>query len=1507
LLSESLSEDGKMVGHVKRIVLTCLSLSLFTCPAWASGPLFINEVMAANSSVIKDPQGQYDDWIEIYNAGDRSIDVGGMYLTDDLSDPTKWRIPANKPATTTIAAGGFLILWMDGDTADAGLHAGFKLRAEGEEIALFDKDGTTLVDSMTFKNLPGDTSYARLPDGGQWQFMVSPTPGGPNLLAYSGTVADVEFSHDRGFYDTPFDVALTCKTAGVTIYYTVDGTEPYIRSHGLPIGRVYAGPIPITKTTCLRAIAVKPEWLSHGSITHTYIFLSNVLVQPAKPSGFPQSWGSKAADYEMDPDIVKNARYAPLMNESLLSIPSISVVAGMTDLFDSQKGIYANPTQTGVTWERPCSVELIYPDGTPGFQVNCGIRIQGGAFRSWGLTVKKSFRLLFKSIYGPSELHYPLFGDGAVDHFNTITLRAGANDGYSWNAARYTEQYTRDEFGRVLQRTTGNPGSHGMFAHLYVNGLYWGLYNPSERPDASFSASYCGGQADDWDSLHDAVAGTGDTAAWSQMLSLCRAAATSNDAYQRLQGRNPDGTPNPAYPNLLNVTNYIDYLIVNLWGGNWDWPWKNWYAARDRRANSTGYQFYCWDYENTMGNNRDRSPLNKNALNNSFSSAGEPHQSLKQNAEYRMLFADRVHRFMLNGSALTPTPLISRYESLAAMVEKAIIAESARWGDQSFAQPLTQQDWLTERNWILNTYLPQRTAIVLDQFRSASLYPNVEAPTYYISNNYQHGGHITSADSLSLRSSGFAMYYTLDGSDPRSSGQSSQPGGAGSTTIVAENAAKRVLVPTGPISDAWRGGQLFDDAAWTSVTGSPGGVGFERSTGYEQFISFDTGGQMYSKQPSCYIRIPFTLNSGLGASDTVQLRARYDDGFIAYINGVEIARANFTGEPAWNSGASTQNSDADAVILADIHAPNAKNAIRQGLNILAIQAMNAGSSSSDFLLSVTLTSTQSSSGGDGNASTGATRYNGPIKLSHSARVKARTLTGSTWSALNEAVFAVGPVAQSLRISEIMYHPADTGKPTDPNTEFIELTNIGSETINLNLVTFANGVDFTFPSFELAPGRYCLVVRDTAAFEAKYGSGLPVAGRYAGNLNNAGERLELLDAAGTVIHDFRFEDDWFDITDGQGFSLTARDLQADPNTLGDKSVWRPSAKAGGSPGADDSGQVPLPGAVVINELLASSQGTSPDWIELHNTTNQTVSIGGWFLSDDPNNLTKYRIASGASIPAGGYIVFYENRHFGNRADPGCKEPFALSADGETVYLHSGSNGVLTGYSGQEKFDASEAGVSLGRHEKTTGAYSFVALSKPTPGAANATPQVGPVVINEIMYHPDAPADAEYVELLNITGDPVTLYDIDTETPWRFTDDPDDPAIDLLLPTDVPVVLGPGEYLVLAKDESLLRSKYNVPANVKVLAWGAGNLADGVEKTQISKPGDTDGQDNRIWIRVDRVVYSDGSHPLDFPGGVDPWPVQADGQGSSLSRIAPAAYGNDPTNWRARSPSPGRANP
>jgi len=187
-------------------------------------PVRINEFMAANSSTAADPQGDYDDWIELVNAGAVPVDLSGMYLTDDRDNPTAWQIPAG----TVLGAGQYLLIWADNEVSDAGLHAGFGVASEGERIALFAADGVTLIDEVAFGGQRADISYGRLPDTDDaWGYMLAATPGSGNSAAYEGKVADTKFSHDRGFYEAPFEVTITCETPGAEIYYTTDGSAPF--------------------------------------------------------------------------------------------------------------------------------------------------------------------------------------------------------------------------------------------------------------------------------------------------------------------------------------------------------------------------------------------------------------------------------------------------------------------------------------------------------------------------------------------------------------------------------------------------------------------------------------------------------------------------------------------------------------------------------------------------------------------------------------------------------------------------------------------------------------------------------------------------------------------------------------------------------------------------------------------------------------------------------------------------------------------------------------------------------------------------------------------------------------------------------------------------------------------------------------------------------------------------------------------------------------------------------
>ncbi|UCE48204.1 MAG: lamin tail domain-containing protein, partial [Phycisphaerales bacterium] len=349
---------------------------------------------------------------------------------------------------------------------------------------------------------------------------------------------------------------------------------------------------------------------------------------------------------------------------------------------------------------------------------------------------------------------------------------------------------------------------------------------------------------------------------------------------------------------------------------------------------------------------------------------------------------------------------------------------------------------------------------------------------------------------------------------------------------------------------------------------------------------------------------------------------------------------------------------------------------------------------------------------------------------------------------------------------------------------------------------------------------------------------------------------------------------------------------------------------GTPGSDDSGILPNPGAVVINEVMSHSNA-GPDWIELYNTTSEPINIGGWYLSDNDRSdpcLMKYRIADGTTIDANSYIVFYEDANFNNPSDPGYRVPFGLSENGEEAclssYLHT--DGTLTGYREVEDFGAAQTNVSFGRYFKSsTGNFNFVAMDSNTPGLPNDDPKVGPIVINEIMYNPPSGnQDEEYIELYNIMPYPVTLYRTDKYLPWRFTD-----GIDYTFKASPPVTIYGYSYLLVVKDKGDFTARFGskVPYGVDVVGSYSGRLSNAGERVGLGMPGDVDEDDRRYYIRIDRVNYSDGLHPEDCPGGVDLWPVLADGYGFSLSRKVSSDYGNDVANWQAALPTPGFANP
>jgi len=1174
---------------------------------------------------------------------------------------------------------------------------------------------------------------------GDESFFQTATPGGFNTAAVYNRVAPVVASAGRAFCTSAQSVALATGTPGATIRYTLDGSTPSLDPG---TSATYTGPLTIDKTSTLRYAAFKSGYDASEVVTQTYIFPADVLAQSpageapviANPPGAVQAtttWptgpvNGQVLDYGMDPDIVNNPQWSATLVDDLKAIPSFSIVTDLAHLLDPATGIYTNPGGDQIAWERPCSLELIHPDGSPGFQINCGVRIRGGFSRSTD-NPKHAFRFFFRSSYGAAKLDYPLFGGspGAAEEFDKFDLRCAQN--YSWSYGGDSRGiFIRDAVARDMQLAAGSVSSHGGYYHLYVNGQYWGLFNIDERPDANFGATYFGGDADDYDAVkvdpdigYNIEATDGTTDAWHALWELADTGLSgsftetlNNTTYQRLLGNDPDGTPNPGYPVLVDPVNLIDSMLIIYWGGNLDAPISNflgnaspnnWFGVRDRTGGHGGFRFILHDSEHTLLDlHQDRTgpwPAGSSAQQGTAAFGKSSPQYLFQQCihaqEFRTLFADRAYRHMDHGGVLTPAGATAIFDAHAAAIDRAVVAESARWGDAKTATPLTRNDWLSEINNVRNNFLPGRTAVVLGQFRAQGWYPAFDPPVLGPrGGTVEPGSNITITAGAGTPADGI-IYITTDGTDPRFFG---------------------------------------------------GGV---------------------------------------------------------------------------NPGA---------------------------------RAITGGTS---------------------------------IPINVSQVVRARTRSGTTWSALEDVAFYVTQDYSSLALTEINYHPLPAGSVDGDDFEFLEFKNTGTGALDLGGLVFTSGITFTFPAGTvLAPGEFFVLARNTTRFQSRYGFA-PDGVFAAGGLNNSGEALTLVHSTGGIVLSVTYSDTipWPPAADGLGFTAVPATTACNPDNGRN---WRASAAVHGSPAADDPA-VAIP-AIVVNEALTRSTAPLVDTVELFNPTATAVDLGGWWLTDDPKTPQKYRIPGGTVIAAGGYAVFDETQF---NPTPGSAPSFALGSTGDEVYLFSGDgSGQITGYSHGFDFAAGENGVSFGRYLNSVGDEHFPRQTQRTFPGANAGPLVGPLVIDEVMYNP-YPGYDEYVEIRNLSATTVNLYDTaNPSNTWKVG------GLAYSFPTGSAIPSG-GLVLVVGIDPGTFRNKYAVPPAVQVFGPFPGTIQDGGERISLEMP-DTpvveDGTTVVPYVVIDTVRYNDQL----------PWPVAADGGGPSLQRVDPDAYADDPANWFADGATPGAAN-
>jgi hypothetical protein len=999
-------------------------------------------------------------------------------------------------------------------------------------------------------------------------YLAFPSPGAFNGDTFGGFVSDTNFSVGRGFFDTPFDVEITTATTDAEIRYTLNGDPPTATT-----GTVYSTPVTISQTSVLRAAAFKDGLVPTNVDTQTYIFVDDVVQQDAahatNVAGLPAIWGSQVPDYGLDTRVTVDA-HGDTIRDDLKTIPSLSIVMDSDDMFGSG-GIYSNPNSRGSAWERATSLELIdpaAPDGSKDFQVDCAIRIQGGAFRNFSLSLKKSFRVLFKSAYGPSKLRYPFFGEDAAQQFDTLTFRMEANDGYQWDN-RTDVQYARDEFGRRTQLAMGWPAGHGRYMHIYINGVYWGAYNTIERPDAAFAATYFDDVSkDQWDGLNNGSAiNEGTTATWNTLNNLVGGITTAADEAERTaiymdaQGLNPDGSEDPASEDFINVENYIDYLLINWYGGNSDWPGNNWYAGRARGLGSEGFHFFMWDAEWSLflNSNNDRTGATNGVC--------APYGHLRNSQEFRVLFGDRAHKALFNGGPLTPQPCIDRWVDITNKHTSFMTGELARWGDQH-GTLRTMQNWISANDRIRDDWMATRTPGFVNVLKGATLYPETDAPVFS-----QHGSSVSSDTPLTMATDADKIYYTLDGSDPRQLGGAVNPnalvasfGGGGPTpiTYMTTGYVWKYLDDGSDQGTAWRD-VGFDDSTWNS---GPSQLGYgSDNEGSGTLLSF--GPDSGNKYPTTYFRTTVDIPDP-SVWNHFLLRIKYDDGAAIYINGDEIERPALAPSAPFDAFATGNVADENS--FKDFSIDISKFAA--GTNTIAVEVHQGSGGSSDIRLDMILRGEIAPGGG--------ANVTDPFFLTEPTMLRARSFSSGSgeWSALNEAFFSIDTVpadATNLVISELHYRPENPTLPAElaessdrDDYEFVELQNIGSQIIDLSNVKFELGIDYTFPDLTfLDAGARLILVNNLAAFQIRY-PGITPFTEYSGNLSNDGEQIQLLDASGTDLRNFTYNDQlpWPTAPDGSGFSLTLVLPSTNPDHTNPAS-WRPSVSTGGSPGASDA--------------------------------------------------------------------------------------------------------------------------------------------------------------------------------------------------------------------------------------------------------------------------------------------------------------------------------------------------
>lgn len=708
---------------------TYITLLVFIFSISSSGfgqSLVINEIMTSNSQTISDQDGDYVDWIELYNNSSSSIDLANFKLSDDPENLDKWTFPS-----VTIGAYDFLIIYASGKDRPIAseLHTNFKVKSDGEALVLSDPSNT-IVDSYPPISLGTDRTYGRLDDGTQnFGFLSNPTPDQSNNS--EEFITEILFSNPSGFYNSSFDLVLTCEDS---IYYTLDGSEPSMNS------TLYTEPIPVS--------AAAPNKLS----------LIPTTPRPYAPNVFPNNeLGFQTPRRNLNKGLVLRAlafkngnptskvySHTYFTENIEYKFPVISLITDSFSLFDHDTGIYVpgihldssdidwtgNYHQRGDAWERMGNVELFNSSGNLEFSEAIGFRISGRKSRT---APQKSIRLYFRDEYGASKIDYSFFPSRTYSDFKRILLRSSFT--YWWGK---NTLFQDDLIQRVVSQNEIDLDiqmSHPSV--LFINGEYWGIHNIRERQDKHYLESLHGVDGDSVDIIEgntSVIEGSADD--FIELLEFVELNDLSNPAnYEYVKTK-------------IDIDNYMNYLIVEMFFDNQDWPWNNVKLWKPQRPNSK-WRWLLYDLDATASD-YTRNPFE--AISKATDKQSTLFNNLLKNSDFSSLFLDRFIAHLQ--TTFNPNQMTKTLDQFQSIYAPEVSEHIERWSN-----PADYSAWTSSCDF-LSSFIENRPcymkSILIDQFnlsgipeydclygaqeQNITIFPNPSAGLFTISIDTENDG-----------------------------------------------------------------------------------------------------------------------------------------------------------------------------------------------------------------------------------------------------------------------------------------------------------------------------------------------------------------------------------------------------------------------------------------------------------------------------------------------------------------------------------------------------------------------------------------------------------------------------------------------------------------------------------------------------------------------------------------------------------------------------------------------